>query len=265
MCRHFLCRTHYVEKKQRAIERKVKGTEDSELCLVRSALSPIHIPRNNCFSPLLKVWKPKWFMQPYKEQSVAPPSQLFQNPVIVFTLIFFFLNCRPIVLLPWNLTFPILTVFTIAPLSSHQAHTCPWLSKAIYLVSEACAMGLFGAQKPDTVLSIAIATAASQYSSKGPEQVELKSWWLGNDVFLSYWFRAQTDRPDLGFLRPGTFASLKLSTRDMAFVFQPLEVPALGWRSFLFHLAQAKVTMTSFGRPILLQAMILAYPSNPHP
>lgn len=114
-------------------------------------------------------------MQPYKEQSVAPPSQLFQNPVIVFTLIFF-LNCRPIVLLPWNLTFPILTVFTIAPLSSHQAHTCPRLSKAIYLVSEACAMGLFGAQKPDTVLSIAIATAASQYSSKGPEQVELKSW-----------------------------------------------------------------------------------------
>lgn len=96
----------------------------------------------------------------------------------------FFLNCRPIVLLPWNLTFPILTVFTIAPLSSHQAHTCPWLSKAIYLVSEACAMGLFGAQKPDTVLSIAIATAASQYSSKVPEQVELKSWWLGNDVFF---------------------------------------------------------------------------------
>lgn len=90
MYRHFLCRTHYVEKKQRAIERKVKGTEDSQLCLVCSALSPIHIPRNNFFSPLLKVWKPKWFMQPYKEQSVAPPSQLFQNPVIVFTLIFFF-------------------------------------------------------------------------------------------------------------------------------------------------------------------------------
>lgn len=106
----------------------------------------------------------------------CPPFPVISKSCYRLYIDFFFLNCRPIVLLPWNLTFPILTVFTIAPLSSHQAHTCPWLSKAIYLVSEACAMGLFGAQKPDTVLSIAIATAASQYSSKGPEQVELKSW-----------------------------------------------------------------------------------------
>lgn len=56
-------------------------------------------------------------------------------------------------------------------------------------------MGLFGAQKPDTVLSIAIATAASQYSSKVPEQVELKSWWLGNDVFCHIDLEPkQTDR-----------------------------------------------------------------------
>lgn len=35
------------------------------------------------------------------------------------------------------------------------------------------------------------------------------------------------DRLDLGFWRPGTAARLRLSTRVMAHVFQPLEVPAL--------------------------------------
>lgn len=53
----------------------------------------------------------------------------------------------------------------IAPLSFHQAHTCPWLYKAMYLVSVACATGLFGGKKPDTVLSITTATAAIQHSS----------------------------------------------------------------------------------------------------
>lgn len=72
--------------------------------------------------------------------------------------------------------FPVLTGFSYCPLSFHQAHTCPWLYKAIYLVSVACAMGLFGGKKPDTVLSVTIATAAIQYSSEVPEQVEIKSW-----------------------------------------------------------------------------------------
>lgn len=61
-------------------------------------------------------------------------------------------------------------------LSFPHAHTRPWLYKAIYLASAVCAMGLFGGEKPDTVLSIAIATAAIRYSSRVPEQVEIKSW-----------------------------------------------------------------------------------------
>lgn len=46
----------------------------------------------------------------------------------------------------------------------------------MYLVSVACSTGLFGGKKPDTVLSITIATAAIQHSSRVPEQVEIKGW-----------------------------------------------------------------------------------------
>lgn len=64
----------------------------------------------------------------------------------------------------------------------------------------------------------------------------------------------QTHRLDLGFQRPGTPASLKLSTRVMACVFQPLEVPALGSTVFLISLGLAKATGKFFRRSIL-QAM----------
>lgn len=152
-------------------------------------------PETTSFPLYWRSGSPNDLCSPTKSNLLPPLPSYFKILLSSLHWFFFFLNCRPIVLLPWNLTFQILTVFTIAPLSSHQAHTCPWLSKAIYLVSEACAMGLFGAQKPDTVLSIAIATAVSQYSSKGPEQVELKSWWLGNDVFCHIDLEPkQTDR-----------------------------------------------------------------------
>lgn len=75
--------------------------------------------------------------------------------------------------------------------------------------------------------SKAATTAAIQCSSKLPEQVEIQSWWLRNDVFII--LDQCPDRADLGFPKPGTPANLKLSTRVMACVFQPLEVPTLGW------------------------------------
>lgn len=73
--------------------------------------------------------------------------------------------------------------FLLPPSAFTKLTHAPWLYKAIYLVSVACAMGLFGGKKPDTVLSVTIATAAIQYSSEVPEQVEIKSWWLRSDVF----------------------------------------------------------------------------------
>lgn len=149
-------------------------------------LSVISYPhtRKQLLSPTTEGLEAQMIYAALQRAICCPSSPSYFKKSCYHLYIDFFLNCRPIVLLPWNVIFPILTIFTIAPLSSHLAHTCPWLSKAIYLVSEACAMGLFGAQQPDTVLSIATATVASQYSSKVPEQVELKSWWLGNDVFV---------------------------------------------------------------------------------
>lgn len=40
--------------------------------------------------------------------------------------------------------FPILIILSHASL--HQNHTCPWLMKAVFLVSAAGAMGLFGGE-----------------------------------------------------------------------------------------------------------------------
>lgn len=77
--------------------------------------------------------------------------RLFQEPAVF--VFFIVLSVYSLVCL-WNCRFPILVILSHDSPNLLQNPTCPWLTKAIYLVSAAGAMGLFGGEKPDTVLSV---------------------------------------------------------------------------------------------------------------
>lgn len=116
-------------------------------------------------------------MEPYKEPSESPPLFPVISKACYHLYIDFFFKLSAYSLFALELYVSSFNRFFLLPPSAFTKLThAPWLYKAIYLVSVACAMGLFGGQKPDTVLSVTIATAAIQYSSEVPEQVEIKSW-----------------------------------------------------------------------------------------
>lgn len=112
----------------------------------------------------------------FAENNLCPTfPQLFQKPVIFHTLLKKKKkknNCRPLE----SYAFSFNSFSYCSPWDFTKLTHAPWLYKAMYLVSLACATGLFGGKKPVTVLSITVATAAIRYSSEAPEQVEIKSW-----------------------------------------------------------------------------------------
>lgn len=146
MYKPFLCGKRYSGKKQEGPLRKatvLRMASFAFACL--ASLVSIHIPRNNSvLSPGSDLCSPTEDNLVLYPQVISGACYLHGFDCIV---------CPSFCCL-WDCRFPILIIPSHDSPNFLQNPTCPRLTKAICLVSAAGAMGLFGGEKPDTVLSV---------------------------------------------------------------------------------------------------------------
>ena len=137
MCKHSLHRTSRGERNRRMCWEKSGCWGWPALpLLVRSDLSPVHIPRNDCLLSWPETWTSEWCTQPFRGQPGPMYPGYFSS---LLSSLYFLLSASSFV----AFRFPILI---LSHGSLHQNHKCPRLTKAVFLVSAAGAMGLFGGE-----------------------------------------------------------------------------------------------------------------------
>ena len=137
MCKHFLHRTSQGERNRRMCWEKPGCWGWPALpLLVRSDLSPVHTPRNDCLLSWPETWRSEWCTQPFWGQPGPMYPGYFSS---LLSSLYFLLSAGSLV----AFRFPILI---LSHSSLHQNHKCPRLTKAVFLVSAAGAMGLFGGE-----------------------------------------------------------------------------------------------------------------------